>query len=292
MTVAAALAEGIGTIKRGARRIRELGDSPRADAELLLAHVLGRERGWLLAHARDEMSGLARERFASLIDRRAGGVPVAYLVGQAGFFGRSFMVDERVLVPRPETELVVEAALNELRSRIRDRDARRRYRNGSGAIAVTLACELPRVAVYATDCSDGALAIARANAEAHGVAERCAWYRGDLGAPLALVAGPLDCVVANLPYIPTRDVPPAPAPVGYEPFEAFDGGADGLVLYRRLLDHLPVLLAPGASCYFEAAPPTIDALADLCARVVPSAHLEIGEDYAGLERFVSMTMTR
>jgi release factor glutamine methyltransferase len=196
-----------------------------------------------------------------------------------------------VLVPRPETELLVEAALDDLRARMACGVRNPRacdVGTGSGAIGVTLAAESPELSVVLSEVSSGALAVARGNAERLGVLSRVECVEGDLAEPLVPL-GPYDCVVANLPYIPSAEVPAAPNPVGFEPRVALDGGTDGLVLYRRLLRALPHLLAPGGSAFLEAAPGTLEPLAAL-AEALPGAHVEIGEDYAGLERWVTLTL--
>jgi release factor glutamine methyltransferase len=220
------------------------------------------------------------------------GVPVAYLTHKAGFFGREFYVDEHVLVPRPESEHVVEAALDDVRSRLAEGAREVRVCDigtGSGALAITLAAECGRARVAASDISEGALRVARRNAAANGVGERIAFARGDLGEPL-VGYGPFDCIVANLPYVPRSVVPERPDPVGFEPLVALDGGDDGLDLYRRLIAQLPRLAAPRASVWLEAAPATIDPLASLVEAAYPRAHIEVGEDYAGCERYLAITL--
>jgi release factor glutamine methyltransferase len=268
-------------------KLRNATPTPSLDAQVLLAHVAQRDRAWLLGHAREAVEEQLETRFAALIERRAGGEPVAYIMGSAGFFGREFLVSSEVLVPRPETEHLVEAACSAVRSQ-RTRARVVDIGTGSGAVAVTLALELPEVSVYATDISAGALAVAVENAARLGAGDRVVFLEGDLAAPL-LPYAPFTCVVANLPYVRSAEVPRLPHPVGYEPRIAVDGGPDGLALYSRLLEQLPPLLARGASCFFEAAPDTIEPLAELVERRLPRAHVEIGEDYGGLERFVAVT---
>jgi release factor glutamine methyltransferase len=286
--VIAVLAHSYGeTLRSAIATLRNATPTPSLDAQVLLAHVSQRDRAWLLGHAREAVDEQLESRFAALIERRAAGEPVAYIMGSAGFFGREFLVTPEVLVPRPETEHLVEAAFSALRSQ-RTQARVADIGTGSGAIAVTLALELPDIRVYATDISAGALAVASENAVQLGAAGRVVFLEGDLGAPLAPYA-PFTCVLANLPYVRSAEVPLLPHPVGYEPRVAVDGGPDGLVLYGRLLEQLPPLLAPGASCFFEAAPDTIEPLAALIERRLPRAHVEIGEDYGGLERFVAVT---
>jgi release factor glutamine methyltransferase len=268
-----------------------LGTSAQFDARIIAAHALDREQAWMIAHATDPIDAAARDALLALARRRAEGEPIAYVVGEAWFFGRAFTVTPEVLVPRPETEQLVEAALGELQAR---RHGKRQLRacdvgTGSGAIAVTLAAEDQDLDVVASDVSAAALALAAHNATRAGVAGRVRLVEGDLATPLVPL-GPFDLVAANLPYGPSGDVPAKPDPVAFAPRGAVDGGADGLVLYRRLIGALPALLAPGGCALFEAAPPTIDALATLAAAALPDAHVEIGEDYAGLERWICVAL--
>lgn len=266
------------------KRLRCVGSTPSLEARRLLAYVLEREPAWLLAHDEASLDEASLARFHAYVERRAAGEPLAYILGSVGFFGRTFAVTPDVLVPRPETEHLVEAVLEELRgAAVRVAD----IGTGSGAIAVTLACEMPEARICATDVSREALEVARRNARRLGVSERIAFFEGDLAAPL-LPCAPLTCVLANLPYIQSAAVPSPPHPVGYEPRLALDGGVDGLGLYRRLLAQLPPLLAPGASLFFEAAPDTIEPLAALTEEAFPGAHIEIGEDYGGCDRYVAV----
>ena len=192
--------------------------------------------------------------------------------------------------PHPVAPQVIEDA-----SRSADDDLRARRKTsgiavdvgtGSGALGITLACELPDLAVYATDVSADALGVARRNAALNAVFQRCTFLAGDLLEPLVRFGERVDAVVANLPYIPAREVPLAPNPASFEPRVALDGGPDGLDLYRRLLAQLDRVAASDASIFLEAAPGTIEPLSALVERTFPAAFIEIGEDYGGLERFV------
>jgi len=263
-------------------------ESARADAQVLLAFVLECERTELLVRDDLEIGQAQRTHFDALLAERTRGVPVAYLVGNAWFYGRSFEVTRDVLVPRPETEHLIEAALDDLRAEKKTAGVVVDVGTGSGAIAITLAAELPELKVVATDVSNAALVVARRNAAAHGVSERCSFRHGDLLVPLARAS--VDCIVANLPYIPSGDVPKAPNPVAFEPSIALDGGADGLALYRKLLEQIPRVAKPGASLFLEAAPPTIDPLAAIVESAFPTALISIGEDYAGFDRYIQVSL--
>lgn len=208
------------------------------------------------------------------------GYPEAYKTGWKGFYRREFAVNKDVLVPRPETEHLVEEAIAFLTTHrkcsVLD------VGTGSGAIACTIAAEVTSAQVDATDISVHALEVARRNAEGIGVADRCRFILADIAGP----GKRYDLIVANLPYIPTPDVPRKPDPVAFEPRVAVDGGADGLEQYRKLLAIAPALVNPGALLLLEAAPPTMKSLQTLAATAFPSADLSVGFDYSGLERFL------
>ncbi|MDB5069767.1 MAG: modification methylase, HemK family [Candidatus Eremiobacteraeota bacterium] len=272
-------------LRDAAVRLEPVGGSGRLDAVFLLAHAGGVSRAEMLAHRDRELSAGVAERFTTLVERRAQGVPLAYVTGEAGFYGRMFGVDERVLVPRPETELAVEWAVRHLRAIGRENGTAADIGTGSGAIAVTLACELRELNVYASDVSQDALAVARRNAARNDVFQHVTFVHGDLAEPL-LPYAPFDCVVANLPYVPSEECAAAPDPVSFEPLLARDGGADGLTLYRRLVLDLPKLIAPRGIAILEAAPANARVLEDLVRVMLPSAGVETIRDYADLDRFV------
>ena len=280
----ATIAEAIAS---ASERLSGSSDSPLLDAQLLMSHVLKRERPWLLAHGDAELPRSEYQHFRRLAKRRGEGVPVAYLIQSAGFYGREFTVHSGVLVPRPETEHLVERALTEI-DRLAAGDAALRVLDigtGSGAIAVTVACERPNVRVVATDRSNDALQLTRTNAVRHGVAARVTLLAGELH-EAAAVHAPFDLVLANLPYVPTGDLPQMPESAAYEPRLALDGGSDGLALYRRLLPALPRMLRAGGVVLMEAAPPTIDGLAALARDAFAGAEVEIVVDYGGRARVV------
>lgn len=200
-------------------------DSPRLDAELLLAEALGVDRARLVLDAGSSVDGAALGRFEALVRRRAGREPVAYILGRKAFRRLSIAVDRRVLIPRPETELLVEVALSSLPSGAAVVDVG----TGSGALALALKDERPDLVVVGTDVSEGALALARENARR--LELDVSFVRADL---LDGVPGPFDAVLANLPYVPD-EVALAPDITGYEPHGALFGGADGLDVVRRLV---------------------------------------------------------
>lgn len=211
----------------------------------------------------------------------ATGMPQAYVTGWKGFYRREFAVNKHVLVPRPETEHLIEDALEFMRT-----PGRRRVLDvgtGSGAIACTIASEVSDATVTASDVSLPALVVAARNAARLGVSGRCTFALADI-APQG--ADGYDLILANLPYIPSADVPHKPDPVGFEPRRATDGGADGLDEYRKLLAQAPSLVRAGALVLMEAAPPTIAGLLALAQAAFPGAAISVHRDYAGLERYV------
>jgi len=218
-------------------------DAPRLTAELLLASVLGVERVKLYMDlerplSKDELAG-----YRALIQRRLTGEPTEYLVGAKEFYGRRFEVDPRVLIPRPETELLVEAVL-----RVVPKDAPVRVLDlctGSGCIAISIAAERPQASVWATDLMPGALEVARRNAARLGVDGRVSFFEGDLFAAIPADAT-FYVIVSNPPYLKRGELPRLQKEVQQEPREALDGGEDGLELIRRIVDAaLPRLEAGG-----------------------------------------------
>ena len=276
-------------LARGIVALAKYVESPRTDAQLLLASVIGRDRAWILAHGDSFLSRQQSERFGELCEKRASGMPVAYILGTAGFYGREFVVNDKVLVPRPESEVLVEDMLSYLRTRLDPAYPKQLLTvldigTGSGAIACTLAAELAAVTVEGVDISLAALKVAEHNARRFNVFAKCKFRFGDLASGIG--DRHFDAVVANLPYIPTGQIPKRPDPVSFEPQEALDGGPDGLALYRRLLPMLPSLLKPGALVLLEAAPPTIAGLVELARASFPRDEILVGRDLGGLERYV------
>ncbi len=278
-TVTTALAQGID-------RLDGRSQTPRLDVEILLAHILGRRRTWLIAHGDAAVSKLKAGRFLRLCRRRALGMPLAYLTGSKGFYGREFAVTERVLVPRPESEHLVDVTLEFFRSRGKMNARILDVGTGSGALAVTIAAEVPGACVHGTDISPDALRVARGNARRHGVQTRCKFFCGNLTDPVREIV--YDVVLANLPYVPTGQIPAAPNPVSFEPCAALDGGHDGLEVYRTFLREVGCVMSEGALLVMEAAPPTIERLRRLASSAFPNARIEVGADLSGRSRYVSV----
>lgn len=260
--------------------------TPRLDAELILAHLLGWPRARLLAERDYVVPDDLAATFAELLSRRAEGEPVAYLVGHKEFYGLDFAVDRRVLVPRPETELLVELAIAAAR-RIAARQARplriADIGTGSGAIAVALAVHLPDAMIDAVDISPEALDVAQVNVVRHGLAGRVRLLRGDLLEPLD---APADMIVSNPPYTILAEV--EPNVFAHEPHLALEGGPDGADLYRRLFVEAPARLQPGGVMICEIGAWQGVCVAALAHAAFPAAEVRIFQDLAGHDRVVQI----
>lgn len=256
-------------------------ESPRLDAEVLLSHILGRERIYLYVHFDEPLEPAERARYRDAIKQRVQRVPVAYIIGEKEFMGLTFKVTEDTLVPRPDTEILVQAAVERLRAR----GEAPRFADigtGSGAICLSVLHFLPKAQADTVDISPAARAIAEENAAALEVADRVTFHTGDLLAPLA---GSYDAILSNPPYIPDDDIAAlAPEVRLKEPHTALAGGKDGLDFYRRLTADAPALLKDGGFLALEVG---IHQAAPVAALAVPSfSRTEILKDYAGIERVV------
>jgi release factor glutamine methyltransferase len=249
--------------------------------QVMLARVLSRSRVWVLAHPEVELTPEQLEHLDALAARLAQGVPLPYLTGEQEFFGLAFSVTPSVLIPRPETELLVEQALEWLGAQPENRTAAD-VGTGSGCIAVTLAKHVPDLRVLAIDLSMEALKVARGNAARHGVEEQINFRQGDL---LEGLDNRLDLICANLPYIPQPSLAGLDV-AKHEPFLALDGGPDGLELIRRLLKNGPDRLAPGGMILLEIQYDQGDGVSMLAREVFPSAQVDVLKDLAGLDRLV------
>lgn len=264
-------------------------ESARLDAELLVAQTLGVNRTYLYTHSDQPLTTAEREVLRALVKRRLRREPMAYIRGVREFYGRDFTVGPEVLVPRPETEHIVETVLTYVRCgpalaapRILD------VGTGSGALAVTLAAELPHATVVATDVSAAALAIARQNGERLGVSERLRFYQGDLFAALpADEAEPFDIIVSNPPYIALGERPTlSPDVRDYEPSLALFAGDDGLQILRPLCAQMPRYLAPTGLFVTEMGHTQADAVLQLVRAAGSWTRCELLRDLQELPRLV------
>lgn len=265
-----------GMLDAAVAELEGISDSPVLDAEILLAHVLGRPRAFLRAHADDAVPPADHDRFRSLLTRRLAGEPVAYLTGKREFWSLDLEVGPGVLVPRPETELLVETALDAMADRpapqILDLGV------GSGAIAIALAVEMPFARIAAVDASAAALEVARRNAARAGV-ENIEFLRGDWYQPLA--GRRFDAIIANPPYLAADD-PHLPA-LAHEPAGALVAGPTGLEALAEITAGARERLSPGGVIILEHGCAQGAAVRGMCARAGLEA-IQTHRDLAGLER--------
>ncbi len=254
------------------------------EAELLMAEALGMNRAGVLARLKDTPDADAADRFHKFVARRASREPLQYITGRQEFYGLTFHVAPGVLVPRPETEIIVEEGIAFLKESGGRTAAD--IGTGSGCIAISLAAGLPEAVIYAIDSSDAAFKIAGENAELNGVAGRVRLLRGDLFGPLAQagLAGGLDLIVSNPPYIPSVDIPGLQAEVGFEPLQALDGGPDGLDIVREIIRQAPEYLKPGGGLLIETGFGQAGAVRDIVEALPGLEYIKYISDFAGIER--------
>ncbi len=261
-------------------------DEAALEADLLLAACLEVDRAFLPAHGDAVLTPAQERRLHDWIERRFRREPLAYITGRRWFYGLEFIVTPAVLIPRPETELLVEQALAWLQTR-QMTAAVVDVGTGSGAVAVALACHTPpTVRIEAGDISAAALAVARRNARRHGVADRITWFWGDLLEPLTTT---VDLILANLPYVALGERDRLmPEVRDFEPPEALFAGADGLNLIGRLLAQAPSRLKPGGALFLEIGYGQGEAVLALARAAFPHARLTLHPDLAGIERVVQI----
>ncbi len=255
---------------------------PASEARWLLQQVLKLSAAQLATHPERALSPEQRAQYETLIARRCAGEPIAYLNGQREFFGRLFKVSPAVLIPRPETELLVELALQKARQ-LQTRPRLLDLGTGSGCIAISLALEI-EADVFAVDLSPAALAVARANAQALGATVH--WLQGHWA---AAIAGRFDIVVSNPPYIPDADPHLNQGDLPFEPTLALASGADGLSSIRTLLTQIPGLLKPGGCCLIEHGYDQAEAMRELLQQT-PLQNIEQTRDLAGIIRVSGGTL--
>jgi len=289
-TVEALLRAGVERL-RAARSV-----TPRLDAELLLGHAIGVDRTVVVAHPEAPVGADAEDRYSDGLARRERGEPVAYIRGFKEFYGLAFATDARALIPRPDTELIVELAEREVARRL---TAASRagggpplrvvdVGTGAGAIAVALGVVLRKrgmlgeVEIIGTDDSAEALELARENAVGHVVGDRVRFVEADLLPPV--VATPFDLLLANLPYIPSDAIAGLPIAASFEPAHALDGGADGLSVIRRLLERLPAGVSSGGLALLEIGADQAASVEAAVAAALPFWAVTIETDLGGLPR--------
>lgn len=279
-----------GALNSATQRLKEAEiDSGWLDAQVILAWVLSVERPWLFAHAEQTMSAEQADRFTELIARRVDQEPVAYLVGRREFYGLDLMVDRRVLIPRPETEMLVDEVLSELAARDASQVRVADIGTGSGAIALAIAANEPRARIDAVDSSRKALDVARINVHRLDEHNQITLYHGDLMKPLN---ERVDIVVANLPYVSRAEYATLDATVrAYEPPLALHGGDEGLDVIERLLRQIPQHIHAGGVVYLEIGHRQGCAAAEMARTLLPDLRsLAVHPDYQGLDRMLAITL--
>lgn len=255
--------------------------------ELLLQHLMGMERSKFLACLREELAPEILEAFKNAIKLHRDGKPVQYIIGHEEFYGRSFKVNEDVLIPRPETEELVYGTLQRIEKLFSMRKSLELVDigTGSGAIAITLKLEMPDLYVTATDIHEPTLLLAEENAQSHGA--EIQFIKGDLLKPFITSSRKFDIIISNPPYIPIGDIEWMSEVVKeHEPHRALFAGVDGLDIYKRLIDELPAVLKEQALVGFEVGAEQSLAVSQLLEQTFPKAKIEIVYDINGKDRMV------
>ena len=271
------------TLLRMAASLDELSiPDARLEAEALLAHALKISRAQVLAHPERPLSTEEEAAVSEALRRRLGREPLAYITGRKEFFGVDFTVNPSVLIPRPETETLVEVALKvALEFPDGPEPSVVDVGTGSGAIAVSLALQLPSAKIFAVDSSGAALELAQANAEMHGVDGRITFLEGDLLSPFS---GGVDLIAANLPYVRSGELSSLAPEVQREPTEALDGGLDGLDVIRRLMHQAQHVISGDGVILLEMDPRQAEPLRRMGESLFPGSEISILKDLAGLDR--------
>ena len=272
-------------LRKTSPEITQLVELPQQTLLVLLSHVLEQPQTWILAHSEAALSATQQAKLTALIARLKQGEPLPYLTGRQEFFGLSFEVSPAVLIPRPETELLVETALRWLRLHPAA-DSVLDVGTGSGCIAISLAVHAPVLRVIATDLSAKALSIAQRNAEVHHVEARITCVQADL---IPKDLGRFDLICANLPYVPTSKLAEVNS-LPFEPILALDGGPDGLALIKRCLACAPAHIRAPGMLLFEIEATTGDAALALACNVFPQAKISLMPDLTGKDRLLTIEL--
>jgi release factor glutamine methyltransferase len=275
-------------LRRGRKRLTAAGGAtPGLDAEVLLRHVLGLDRTELFVRLPEPIAASALATYDRLLEARAGDIPVAYLTGEREFMALTFEVGPSVLIPRPETELLVAWALSWLGKRDRERVTVVDVGTGSGAIAISIAAAMAPNwpgRMIASDISPAALSIAARNRMRLDAHQRVAFVQGSL---TSWLRGPVDLILANLPYLRPAQIAENSS-LAAEPRLALDGGRDGLDLIRRLLGDAPRVLAPSGAIVLEIDPSQRGDVVSLARRAFPASDIRVLPDLAGFDRHVTI----
>lgn len=277
MTLKEALSHARGTLEKS-----NIEDAP-LEAELLLRHTLKINRTQLYLVFEEELSPRDEKAFGELVERRLSGEPTAYITGRREFYRRDFYVNPHTLIPRPESEVLVERALNIAQERQPHSIAD--IGTGCGAIAITLALEIPKARIYATDLSAKALEVATVNCQRHGVADKVYLLEGNMLEPLPEA---VDLIVANLPYVGRAEI----APGNFEPALALDGGAKGTEMIARLCRQAKGRLSDNGTMLLEVGQGQSGEITALLKSLFPDSAVEAFPDLGGIERVVSLSLSK
>ena len=269
--------------------------TPLLDAEVLLCEVLGLDRLYLYIQRGRNLTQEENEGFERFMEKRLQGIPLQYIIQRQEFMGLDLYVEEGVLIPRPDTEILVETVLNWVKEEMDFKSRQEPLKivdlgTGSGAITVSLAKYIEKVHVYSVDLSEKALSIGRKNAEKHGVLEKITFLQGDLLQPLAEkgLFDQVDILVSNPPYIPAKDIDDLQIEVAkFEPRMALDGGPDGLDFYRRIIEQGDQFLRHGGRMALEVGHDQGDAVKNMMVLKKSYANIQKHQDLAGIERVVT-----
>ena len=254
----------------------------RLEAEVMVMNVMRMPRQDLFSHQEDGVNAQQERELAQIVERRLKREPLAYILAYKEFYGVNLLVNSDVLIPRPETETMVEHALFMALMGMETTElVIADVGTGTGAIAINLAIHLPAARIYAIDAADAVLDVASHNIRAHNVADRIKLAKGDLLEPLL---EPVDLIVANLPYIPTSRIPTLQPEIQWEPSAALDGGDDGLDLIRRLMSQAPDKLKENGIILLELDPEQVPAVEELSRQLFPEATTSIEQDLAHRDR--------
>lgn len=272
-------------------RLAAISDTPALDASVLLAHVIKKPRTWVMAHPEQTLTAEQQENLGDMLARLGSGEPFPYILGHWEFFGLDFEITPDVLIPRPETEFLIEKAIAWLQQ-FPNRKTVADIGTGSGAIAVSLAVNVPGANIFATDISSKALQLAKRNAEKNTVSNRIEFVECDLLPEKSTIKNPkssIDLICANLPYIPTKTLSRLPI-FGREPTLALDGGEDGLELFRRLLSIVPNWTAPDSLILLEIESTLGKQVLDLAHDKFPNTEIQLHQDLTGRDRLLEIRL--
>lgn len=276
------------SLKSSVGRLAAVSDTPSLDAQLLLAHILEKNRSWVLAHPEITLSASQQANLLHSLARLETGEPLPYVLGHWEFYGLDFFINNNVLIPRPETELLVETAISWLEKNrtVKKQSSAVDVGTGSGCIAVAMADSIDDLHVLCTDISQAAIDVAQMNAERHHVADRLIFIQCDiLPQDYAILVPPFDLITANLPYIPTKTLRKLNVHT-HEPTIALDGGKDGLVYIHRLIRKAAQILAIEGLLLLEIEATLGQAVCSLGKRYFPGADIQVKKDLSGHDRLV------